>query len=166
MSAGSKPSLRLADRLRRLLPALWAGALLCIALIATPAPFTLLDRTEAGRVVARIFVQEAWLSLVLAGLLLALVRWRALGAVLSGRGSVLSPEMLLLLGTVFCTVAGYFGVQTLMPAARAGQGAFSFGQLHALSFGLFGLKTALVLLLAWRATQPARLANVSPAPSS
>lgn len=153
----------MADRLRRLLPALWTGVLLCIALIATPAPFALLDRADAGRVVARIFVQEAWLSLVLAMGLLALERQRALAAALTGQGSVFSAEMLLVLATVFCTVAGYFGIQQLMPAARAGQGAFSFGQLHAVSFGLFGLKTALVLALAWRAAKPAHL---SPAPSS
>ena len=153
----------MAERLRRLLPALWAGTLLCIALIAAPAPFALLDRAEAGRVVSRIFVQEAWLSLVLAMLLLALERSRALAAAQAGRGSVFSAEMLLVLGAVFCTVAGYFGVQTMMPAARAGQGAFSFGQLHALSFGLFGLKTALVLALAWRAAKPVKL---SPGPSS
>ena len=153
----------MAERLRRLLPALWAGVLLCIALIATPAPFALLARADAGRVVARIFVQEAWLSLALAMLLLALERSRALAAAQSGRGSVLSTEMLLVLGTVFCTVAGYFGVQTMMPAARAGQGVFSFGQLHALSFALFGGKTALLLALTWRAAGPE---NLNPAPSS
>ena len=163
MSAGSRPGFSVAERLRRLLPALWAGMLLCIALIATPAPFALLARADAGRVVARIFLQEAWLSLVLALLLLALERSRALATASSGRGSVLSTEMLLVLGTVFCTVAGYFGVQTMMPATRAGQGAFSFGQLHALSFGLFGLKTGLVLALAWRAAKPVKL---NPVPSS
>ena len=99
-----------AERLRRILPALWAGVLLCIALIATPAPFQLLERADAGRVVGRIFVQEAWLSLVLAVALLAIERGRARAAAEAGRGSVLSTEVLLVLGTVFCTVAGYFGI--------------------------------------------------------
>jgi len=152
-----------AERLRRLLPALWAGVLLCVALIATPAPFALLERADAGRVVGRIFVQEAWFSLVLAVALLAMERGRARVMADAGRGSVLSTEMLLVLGTVFCTVAGYFGIQTLLPAARAGQGAFSFGQLHAVSTAFFGLKIVLVLGLAWRATRPAAL---SPATSS
>ena len=160
------PGWPVAERLRRLLPALWAGGLLCIALIATPAPFALLDRADAGRVVARLFVQEAWLSLVGAMGLLVLERARALAVAQAGQGSVLSAEILLVLGTVFCTVAGYFGVQTLMPAARLGQGAFSFGQLHALSFGLFGLKTVLVLALAWRGTQAAKPGKLNPAPSS
>ena len=141
----------MAERLRRLLPGLWAGLLLCIAGVATPAPFALLERADAGRVVGRIFVQEAWLSLALALALLVMERARARAAAEAGGGSVLSTEMLLVLGTVFCTVAGYFGIQTLLPAARAGQGAFSFGQLHAVSTVFFGLKAGLVLALAWRA---------------
>jgi hypothetical protein len=69
----------------------------------------------------------------------------------SGDGSVLSTEILLLLGTVFCTVAGYFALQPLMAAARAGQGALSFGQLHIISVGFFGAKLLCILALAWRA---------------
>ena len=64
----------MALRWRRLLPGLWAGVLLCIALIATPAIFAALPSADAGKVVSRIFVQEAWLSLALAGVLLLLDR--------------------------------------------------------------------------------------------
>jgi hypothetical protein len=63
---------------------------------------------------------------------------------------VLSYELLLLLGTVFCTVAGYHAVQPLMEAARAGQGRWSFGALHAISSAFFALKGLLVVALAWR----------------
>lgn len=150
------------DRLRGLLPALWAGVLLAIAFIATPAPFALLAPADAGRVVARIFVQEAWMSLVLACALLAIERRRAQALAEAGQGSVLSTEMLLVLGALFCTVAGYFGVQPLMPAARAGQGMLGFGQLHAIGMAFFAVKIALVLWLAWRA----RPAPLSPGPSS
>jgi hypothetical protein len=142
------------ERARRLLPALWAGLLLCIALIATPAPFAALAPADAGRVVGRIFVQEAWTSLVLAFLLLLIERRRAGDAAEAGKGSVLSTEMLLLLGTVFCTVAGHFGVQPLIPAARTGAAPLTFGQLHAISVAFFGIKTVLVLMLAWRAAGP------------
>jgi hypothetical protein len=128
--------------------------LLGLATLGTPAPFATLDKALAGRVVGHIFAREAWLSLALAVLLLAMERARAQRAAAAGQGSVLSTEMLLVLGTVFCTVAGYFGLQPLMAAARAGQGAFSFGQLHAISFGLFGLKIVLLLALAWRAQRP------------
>ncbi|NRF69951.1 DUF4149 domain-containing protein [Aquincola sp. S2] len=144
----------MAERLRRLLPALWAGLLLCVALIATPAPFATLASTDAGRVVARIFVQEAWISLGVALLLLFIERRRARDAAEAGRGSVLSTEMLLLLGTLFCTIAGHFGIQPMLPAARSGQGALSFGQLHGLSVLFFGAKTVLVLALAWRISRP------------
>jgi Domain of unknown function (DUF4149) len=151
----SLPVPALLERLRRLLPALWAGVLLCVALMATPAPFALLERADAGRVVARILAQEAWLSLALAVSLLAIERARARASAEAGQGSAFSTELMLLLGTVFCTVAGYFGVQPLMPAARTGQGPLGFGQLHAISMLLFGAKAVLVLLLAWRAAGPA-----------
>ena len=144
----------MAERLRRLLPALWAGLLLCVALIATPAPFATLPAPDAGRVVGRIFGQEAWTSLALAFWLIAAERRRARDAAEARAGSVLSPELLLLFGTVFCTVAGYFGLQPLMPPARSGTGPLSFGQLHAISVLFFGVKTLLVLSLAWRAARP------------
>ena len=143
----------------RLLPGLWAGWLLCVALLATPAPFALLERAVAGRVAGRMLAQEAYTSLALGLLLLVLERVAARRAAADGRGSQFSAGMLLALATLFCTVAGYFGLLPLMEAARAGQGALSFGQLHAISAGFFGLKLLLVLALAWRAA-------VSPASSS
>lgn len=139
-----------ADRLRRLLPALWLGVLLCVALIATPAPFALLDRPTAGRVVARILAQEAWLSLVLALAGLVWARARARRAAEAGTGSQFSGEMVLLLGVLGCTVIGYFGLQPQMAAARAGQGPWSFGQLHAASSAFYAVKLVLLALLAWR----------------
>jgi len=151
------------EHLRRLLPGLWAGVLLCIAAIAAPAVFAQLERADAGRVVGRIFVQEAWLSLALGALLLVIERARAQRAAEAGTGSILSTEMLLVLGAVFCTVAGYFALQPMMPAARAGQGPLSFGQLHALSSAFYAVKVLLLLALAWRAARPA---GVNRPPSS
>ena len=149
------------ERLRRILPGLWAGVLLGIAAIAAPSLFATLERADAARVVGRIFGQEAWLSLVLAVLLLAIERGRARSASEAGRGSVINTELLLVLGTVFCTVAGYFALQPLMPAARAGQGPLSFGQLHLLSVVFFVLKGVLLGVLAWRA---AHTVDLRPAP--
>lgn len=137
-------------RLERASPALWAGALIAIAAIATPAPFATLARAEAGRVVARVLAQEAWLSLVFGVVLLLAARRRAAPAAAAGRGSVMSGEVLLLLGTIGCTVAGYFGVQPLLAAARAGQAAFGFGQLHAFSVVCYVVKCVLVLTIVWR----------------
>jgi len=152
------------EQLRRLLPGLWAGVLLCIAAIAAPAAFALLDRPAAGRVVGWFFQREAWISLVLAMLLLAIERKRARALAVAGQGSVLSTDMLLLLGTVFCTVAGYFALQPLMDGARSGQGSLSFGQLHFISVGFFLAKLLCILALAWRAAGPGRA--VSRPPSS
>lgn len=139
------------NRLRILLPSLWAGVLLCIALIAAPAGFATLPAADAGRVAGRMFMLEAYLSLALALVLFVLERGRARSAAAAGRGSVFSAELALLLGTLFCSVAGYFAVQPVMQAARAGQGSVSFATLHMISAGFFGLKALLVLALAWRA---------------
>jgi hypothetical protein len=158
MASGSRAGL--IERLRRWLPGVWAGILLCLATLATPAIFATLERADAGRVVGRIFVQDAWMSLGLAALLLVIERVRARAAAAAGQGSVLSTEMLMLLGTVFCTVAGYFAIQPLMPAARAGQGPVSFGQLHAASSVLFGIKLVLLVMLAWRASGPQAISRL------
>ena len=142
------------SRLRRLLPALWAGLLLAIALVAAPSAFAVLPQHDAGRVVARLFAIEAEVSIALAMLLFLIERRRASVAAEAGQGSVISAPMLLLLGTLVCTVAGYFAVLPLLEAARSGQGRWSFATLHGVSLGFYGLKTVLVLALAWRAAWP------------
>jgi Domain of unknown function (DUF4149) len=141
----------LATRLRHLLPGLWVGLLLTVAGLATPAPFALLMPADAGRVVARMLSHEAHVSLVLGALVLLLERFAARRSASGGQGRQFTPAMLLALGALFCTVAGYFALQPLMVAAKAGQGVLSFGQLHALSAAFFLVKVALILALAWRA---------------
>jgi hypothetical protein len=101
----------------------------------------------------RIFASEAPLRLAVAVVLYALVRRHAREAALAGAGSPVSTDVLLVLGTLFCTVAGYYALQPMMAPARAGQGAWSFGALHAASLALFSLKGLLLLLLAWRLTR-------------
>jgi hypothetical protein len=59
--------------------------------------------------------------------------------------------MVLAVVAMFCTIAGYFAVQPMLPAARAGQGALSFGQLHAISAAFFAIKMLAVAGLVWRA---------------
>ena len=138
------------ERLRRLLPGLWAGLLLCVALLATPAPFATLVQADAARVVARLLAQEAYTSLALGVLMLVLERLVARRAAGGSLGRQFSVGMVLSLGTLFCTVAGYFALQPMLEAARAGRGAFSFGALHGVSMALFAVKGVLVLVLAWR----------------
>jgi len=139
------------DRLTRLIPAVWAGVLLGVAGLAAPAAFATLDKPLAGQVVGWIFPREAWLSLVFGAALLLLERRASRKGARSGR-SVLTLELMLVLGALFCTVAGYFGLQPMMAEARAGRGPYTFGQLHLASTVFYGLKTLAVVLLAWRAS--------------
>ena len=100
--------------------------------------------------VGRMFAREAYLSLALGVVLLLLVRSKARVDAAAGAGSLFSTDLMLVLGTLFCTVAGYFAVQPMLEAARAGQGSLSFGALHAVSAGFYALKTLLIAVLAWR----------------
>ena len=145
---------RLRVRAAAMLAGLWAGVLLCIGLMAAPSAFAVLASVDAGRVAGRLLSQEAYLSLTLAVLLFVIERGRSRHAAATGAGSVLSANIILLLGTLFFTVAGYFAVQPMMAAARAGQGPWSFGALHAVSGAFFVLKGLLVLALAWRLSAP------------
>jgi hypothetical protein len=123
--------------------------LLAVALIAAPSAFAVLAPVDAGRFVGRVFAVEAYASLLFA-IVLVVAERRAGGASLFG------ANLLLGLGALFCTVTGYFALQPMMAAARAGQGAVSFGQLHAASLGFYAAKTLLVAALAWRVTMPSR----------
>ena len=147
-------NLTVASRLAAVLAGLWAGVLLCIGAIAAPSAFATLLPADAGRMAGRMFAQEAYLSLGAALLLFVIERQRSRDAATAGTGSVLSANIVLLLGTLFCTVAGYFAVQPMLDAARAGRGNVSFAALHAVSGGLFVLKALLVLALAWRFGAP------------
>ena len=140
--------------LRRLLPGLWLGLLLAIALIATPAASGALDKASFGAVARAIFAREAPASLVFGVLLLAIERRDALARHLATGVTQFSTEMMLAAGALFCTVAGYYGLLPAMELARSGAPtALSFMQLHALSLAFFGAKGLMVLALAWKAAK-------------
>jgi len=137
-------------RAAALLAGLWAGVILCIATIGAPASFAIAPRDIAGQVAGQMFAREAYLSLGVALILLMAIRRRTRDHVGEGKGSVMSANMLLVLGALFCTVLGYFALQPMMAAAKVGQGALSFGALHGISAVFFVLKGLLILALAWR----------------
>jgi len=142
------------ERLRRLLPGLWFGVLLAVALIAAPAASGSLDKASFGTVARAIFAREAPTSLVFGVLVLVIERRDALARHLATGVSQFSTEMLLATGALFCTVAGYYGLLPALEQARAGAvTSLTFMQLHALSLAFFGVKGLLVLALAWKATQ-------------
>jgi len=136
----------LLERSRTLVAALWGGLLLAIAFIAAPSAFEVLERAQAGRLVGRVFELEAFTSCCCALLLMAMDRRIQRDA----GGAAVTAGFLLPAGAFFCVVAGYYALQPMMEAARAGQGSVPFMTLHAISMGFYGLRTVLVLVLAWR----------------
>ena len=146
--------MKFTESLRRLLPGVWFGMLLAIALIATPAASSALDKASFGAIARAIFAREAPTSLVLGVLILVIERRDALARHMATGVTQFSSEMLLAAGALFCTVAGYYGLLPAMEQARLGGATqLSFLQLHALSLAFFGLKGLLVLVLAWKATR-------------
>lgn len=137
-------------RLQALLAALWGGFLLCIAFVATPSAFAVLERAQAGAYVARVFAVEAQVSLALGLVLMLLERRLARDAAEAGLGgSQFSMRLVLPMLALFCTIAGYYGLQPLMAQARTGGGVASFAALHGVSLAFFGVKGLAVLALAW-----------------
>ncbi|MGQ3001558.1 MAG: DUF4149 domain-containing protein [Hydrogenophaga sp.] len=142
-------------RFQALLAALWGGFLLCIALAAAPAAFAVLEPAHAGLLVGRLFSIEAQVSLAAALVSMLLERRRARDAAEAGASvDIFSAEVLLPAVAMFCTVAGYYGLQPLMADARTGAGVASFAALHGASLALFAVKGLAVLALAWRLSQP------------
>jgi hypothetical protein len=143
------------ESLRRLLPGIWFGLLLAIALIATPAASGALDKASFGAVARAIFAREAPTSFILGVVILVIERRDALVRHLATGVSQFSTEMTLAIIALFCTVAGYYGLEPMMEQARLGGGAttLTFLQLHAISLAFFGVKALVVLALAWKATR-------------
>ena len=136
------------------LAGLWLGLLICVAAIATPAPFATLAKAEAGRVVALVLAREAAASLSLGAMLLLLQRASLRRDQTHGRAAPQVDRVLILAAIgVFCTLAGYYALQPMMVEARTGQGALSFGQLHALSAGFYIVKMVAVAVLAFGLTR-------------
>ncbi|MDO9003460.1 MAG: DUF4149 domain-containing protein [Aquabacterium sp.] len=141
-----------ASRFQQVLAAMWAGILLAVGGMAAPSLFAVLDRSLAGLAAGRIFAIEAYVSLVLAMALFFIERQRTRQAALQAGQSVMSAELMLVMGALFATVLGHFALSPMIVAAKAGQGSLSFGTLHAMSSSLFLFKGVLVLALAWRLT--------------
>ena len=135
------------ERIAALLAGLWGGVLLGIGAIGAPAGFAVIPLELAGRSAGRMFAIEAYVSLAVAVVLLLLLR-RIAAARGDSRG--LNTDVLLVLGSLFCLIVGYFVLQPMMAAARAGQGSMSFASLHGVAGVFFAGKTLLVLGLAWR----------------
>ena len=137
-------------RLAKLLAALWLGLVLTIGALVAPLAFQMLDRELAGQFAGACFRIEAQVSLGAAMLLFLLHRQIAQRQAEAGLGSRVSTELLLVLGALFCTVLGYWGLQPMMEAAREVGDRTRFGLLHGVSSAIFALKGLLLLALLWR----------------
>jgi len=118
-----------------------------VAALVAPSAFAMLERNQAGVLMRRVFELDAQFSLA-AGLVLVLMARRLQRDGESVR--TLTVDLILPLAALLSTVAGYYALQPYMEAARAGQGAMSFGALHAISSVFYAIKGLAVLALAWR----------------
>jgi hypothetical protein len=141
-------------RFQSWLAALWTGLIVAVGGLAAPSLFMVLDRQLAGVAAGRIFTLEAKVSLGVAMLLFAIERRRVRDLAESGMTTtVMTGNLLLILGALFLTIFGEFALHPMIEAAKAGQPTtLSFGALHGVSASLFWLRAVVVGSLAWRLT--------------
>jgi len=144
-------------RLRILVATLWAGSLWTIGFIVAPTLFgTLGDRVLAGNIAGSMFRAEAWLSIVCALVLLALLQWSP-GALELKRRRLLAA---LVLSMLVCALLSHFGITPLMAELKAqAQGSSGimdeamrsrFGMLHGVSTMIFAVQSLLAGVLIWK----------------
>ena len=128
--------------------AVWLGLLLSVAGLATPAAFAVLTVSEAGAYASAVLSREARWSLFLAVVMLLLDRARARQAVERPWG----PALMGTLVALAATVLGHFvlGPHLALVKADPSVSALSFGQWHAVSVGLFGVKIVAVGWTSWQ----------------
>lgn len=143
------------SRLRILVATLWAGSLWTIGFVVAPTLFgTLSDRVLAGNIAGSMFRAEAWLSIVCALILLALLQW-APGALEPKRRRLLGA---LVLSMLVCALVSHFGITPLMAElkAQAPSGIMDdamrsrFGMLHGVSTLVFAVQSLLAGILIWK----------------
>ncbi|MET3131320.1 hypothetical protein AAKU55_001579 [Oxalobacteraceae bacterium GrIS 1.11] len=144
------------QRARVLVATLWAGNLWTIGYVVAPTLFaTLADRVLAGTVAGSMFRTGAWLSILFALLMLALLRADA--------KNLPAPRRRMLCGIVLAmlvvTLINYFGIQPVVAALReaAGPGGIDaspfkrqFGLLHGASMLLYLMQSVLAACLIWK----------------
>jgi hypothetical protein len=143
------------------LAAVWAGVAAGLGLVAAPVLFAALSRSDAGRIAGRLFAVDATIGVCIGALLLLLTVQLARADAEHG-ASRFSAEMMLVLGALFCIVAGFYALQPMMGAASRGEPGPSFALLHGVASAFFVAKLAILAALAWRLTgQPRGEAAVS-----
>ena len=161
-----RPTLR---RVAAWLAGAWGGLIGAIGFVAAPIVFATLPRADAGRVAARLFGVDATIG-VCAGALLLLLTFQLARRAAEDGASRFSTDMLLVLGALFCIVAGHYALQPVMEARLRGEAGPSFAVLHGAASAFFLVKFLAIAVLAWRLTgaprAPAGAAATAAAPSS
>lgn len=141
-------------RFQAWLAATWTGVMLAVGGVAAPSLFMALERELAGKAAGRIFTLEAKLSLAFAIVLFMIERRRVRDLAESGQTTtVMTGNLLIILGALFLAIFGEFVMHPMIEAAKAGQPTqLSFGALHGVSSALYWLRAVLVGCLAWRLT--------------
>jgi MFS family permease len=139
------------SRARLLIATFWVGMLWAVGFVVAPTLFsTLSDRALAGTIAGSLFHIVAWLSLLCAAALVALLFQAT-------RSENLRPSktvLYLIAGMVVCTLVGYFGLQPTMASLREVLHATAdasqlvdakkqFGILHAASTGIYIVQSLL-----------------------
>jgi hypothetical protein len=142
-------------RLGSWLAGIWTGLMAGIGFVAAPVLFARLPRPDAGRLATDLFSLDATIGICI-GAVLAMVGLQ-LGRDRGerGSGSRFGRELSLALTALACIVIGYYALQPMLEAARAGQGALSFGTLHGIASAFFVVRFLVVAVLAWLLAKPA-----------
>jgi hypothetical protein len=140
-------------RAQILIATLWVGSLWTIGYLVAPTLFSVLpDKVLAGTIAGQLFRIEAWLSVVSATALIALLNFGNTDDRLKQRKFLLVITCAMLV----CTLIGYFGLQPFMAGLReaAGPGGImdsdaktKFGILHGLSAGIYLIQSLLGVAL-------------------
>ena len=158
-----RPTLR---RVAACLAGTWAGLIGAIGAVVAPILFATLSRADAGRLAARLFAVEATIG-VCAGALLLLLTFQLARKAAEDGASRFSTDMMLVLGALFCIVAGHYALEPMMQARLRGEGGPSFAVLHGVASAFFVVKFLAVAVLAWRLTgAPAGDAATAAGPTS
>lgn len=140
-------------RVRLLIATFWVGTLWAVGFVVAPTLFsTLSDRALAGTIAGSLFNIVAWLSLLCAAAVFALLYQAGRG----GKEPSAKVNYYLIAGMVACTLIGYFALQPYMAELRlvlhsvadADTAALAdvrkqFGILHAASTGFYVVQSLL-----------------------